>query len=528
MKVTSGVIDSRFGVRLPGVAVPALLALGIALALLLIPGSVGAGGQGEFIVPIVLEEGRDAPDVVDPASVPVPPQVRTEVEPTSVPPPPQVQTEVEPTSVPPPRVRQVIVPPPPQVRANGVGVRQTTTTPTKLISNTGQAQFGQGAFSNDHAQAFTTGNHSAGYTLTSVTLSMQKFAGAQPTYQATINRNKSGAPDTLVGELSTPSPPQTVGFANRDFTASSGIDLEANTTYWFFINSSSGTTATNASTTTADNEDSGGADGWSIANKRLLRNNSATHWQESTDSLRLAINGYAKPAPALVSAEVNETTLVLTFNHDLYTASRPAARQFGIKFGGGALQRATAISISGRQVTLTVPEVRAGQVVTVSYTVPTSNPLKGANGAEVDAFSDYAVTVKTAPAFGRSETGTVRDAVYVTEDSGVVSEIKAYSADRETLYEYFESECRRLRSVSDPYRDYSVRDADGHLIQAKNGWKQVYVVDGNGNVTRTRAMTIGECAGNKMYQRQAFCNNYTVGQLAPTNKDNVCPDDRSW
>ena len=406
---------------------------------------------------------------------------------------------------------------------------QGTQSSTTLVSNLTQNQFGQVALSNDLALAFTTGSHSAGYTLTGVRVSMQKFAGMQPAYQATINTNTSGRPGNQVGALDTPSPSQTVGFANQDFTASGGsIDLEANTTYWFFINSSSSTSKINVSTTDSDNEDSGGADGWSIANKGLLRNHSATSWF-STSALRLAVIGYATPLPALASAEVNGTSLVLNFDKDLDTTSRTAARQFGIRFGGGALQRATAISISGKQVTLKVPEVRSGQVVTVSYTVPTRNPLKDSNGVAAAAFSDQAVTVNTGPAFGRlPASGKVRDAVYVTADNGEVTEIGAYSADRETLWDYYVSQCTHLRSVSDPYRDYSLFNADGRRIQAQNGWKWVEVQNAAGDVTGTRPMTINECTGNAVYQRQAFCNNYSVGQLAPSNEDNVCPDDRSW
>ena len=504
MKVTSGAVDSNVwgggGVRFPGVVVLVSLALGIALAVLLTPGSVAADWQDELIVPIVLEEGRTPPNVVEPPIV-------------------VQETRDEPRLV--------------QRDVQGQSDVTITQSSTRLISNTVQTRFGQSDLSHDHAQAFTTGNHSAGYTVTSVTLSMRKFAGTQPTYEASINTDGSGAPGTLVGKLNTPSPPTTTGYVDRQFTASDGaIDLEANTTYWFFINSSSGTSVTNVSTTTSDNEDSGGADGWSIADKRLLRNNSVTNWGGSTDALRLAINGYETPAPALVSAEVNGTSLVLTFDNDLNTTSRTAARQFGIRFGGGALQRATAISISGRQVTLTVPEVRVGQVVTVSYTVPTSNPLKGSNGAEVDAFADQAVKVNTGPAYGRlPESGKVRDAVYVTytnadgEDETV--EAKAYSADSETLYDYFVSECTALRSAT-TLRDYSWNNADGRQMMSRNGWKWVEVQNANGDVTGTRPMTISECASNKLYQRQQFCENYTTGQLAPSNEDNVCPDDRSW
>ena len=195
--------------------------MGIALALLLIPGSAGAGGQGEFTVPIVLEEGRDAPDVIDPASVPVPPQVRTVVDPPIVPPPPQIQTEVEPTIVPPPpQLRQVIVPtsvPPPQVQqqqvqGNGVG---TTPTSSKLVSNLGQGDSTTAAtFNIDSAQAFTTGGDAEGYRLTSVKMSM-RAPSSEPGYKVEI---WSGLGVTKLGTLNKPDSLSTM-FAVKSFTA---------------------------------------------------------------------------------------------------------------------------------------------------------------------------------------------------------------------------------------------------------------------------------------------------------------------
>ena len=456
MKVKSGVLGSHLGVGLLKISALVALVLGVTLALLLAPGSVKADGPYDFLIPIVLEEGRVSVKVVEHPGVE------------------GLQPRV---------LRQV----------------QGTQTSATLVSNLGQNQFGQDSLSNDLALAFTTGSHSAGYTLTGVKVSMQKFAGMQPAYQATINTNTSGRPGNQVGALDTPSPSQTVGFANQDFTASGGsIDLEANTTYWFFIDSSSSTSNINVSSTNSDNEDSGAADGWSIANKGLLRNHSATSWF-STSPLRLAVIGFAKTGPALVSAEVNGTTLVLNFDKDLDTTSRTAARQFGIKFGGGgALQRATAISISERQVTLTVPEVRVDQVVTVSYTVPTSNPLKGSNGVAVAAVSDQPVTVNTGPAFGRlPESGKVRSAIYLryTNENGEdeVVEHRLASADRETLLDYFEDECGRT--------------GEG----AKWG--------GNNQ----------NCAFHKLYVRQSYCANEDWRDRNPqVHLDQLCPTDRTW
>ena len=381
----------------------------------------------------------------------------------------------------------------------GIGVRQAqgTQTSTTLVRNIGQTDSGSDAFSNDHAQAFTTGSNSAGYTLTSVTLRMRLTSATQQPYQASINRDASGVPGGKAGALTPPTlvpTDQALQWINRDFTASGdGIDLEANTTYWFVIDASTSSSAIDARLTASDDEGSGGADGWSIADKRLSRSFSGSNWSGSQLVFKLAISGYLK-APALVSAEVNGTSLVLTYDHGLDTTSRTAARQFGIRFGGGALQRATAISISGRQVTLTVPEVRSGQVVTVSYTKPTRNPLKGSGGPEVDAFTNQTVTVKTGPAFGRSATGKVRTAVYVTytnaDGEEVTVENRAASADRETLLDYYEDACRANPD--------------------------------------SRFDTPESCASHGLYLRQSNCASENWRLWNPHLLDTWCPDDRTW
>ena len=119
--------------------------------------------------------------------------------------------------------------------------------------------------------------------------------------------------------------------------------------------------------------------------------------------------------------------------------------------------------------------------------------------------------------------GPTRDPIYVTVD-GVQEELKAYSADRDTLYDYFVSECTRLRSATTLY-DASFRNAQGHLLQARNGWKYVEIMDSNGNVTGTRPLTIAECASDKLYKRQAACDNPSVTYA---NRDHVCPTNRNW
>ena len=429
MKITTGKFGPHFGWGFLKITVLASLALGIALTLTLTPGSASGEGQDELVAPIDLEEGRIAPVLIEPPSVPEPPQVRQVVEPPSV---------LKENQGAPKDVQR-------QVQGKGVSITQTSST---LISNLGQ---GNGSsdidLNNDHAQWFGTGSDSQGYKLTGVKMIM-KSTVAKPSYTVSIWSGDAN-PSTKEGDLVNPTLTST--WSTVDFAATgSGIDLTRNKTYWVVIDSSVSNADTDIRVTGSDDEDSGGALGWSIGNVRRYRPFGNNNWGTTLDSnvVKIAISGYTKTV--LTSAEVNGTSLVLTFDKDLDTASRTAARQFGIRFGGsgGELQRATAISISGRQVTLTVPEVRAGQVVTVSYTVPTSNPLKGSNGAGVDAFSDQAVTVNTGPAYGRlPESGKVRTAIYVTytnaEGRPETVENRAASADRETLLDYFEDECRR-------------------------------------------------------------------------------------
>ena len=95
--------------------------------------------------------------------------------------------------------------------------------------------------------------------------------------------------------------------------------------------------------------------------------------------------------PSLVSAEVDRTTLTLTFSEALNTTA-PANTQFSVKVDGGAGANPTAVSIADRDVTLTLAAaVTPAQTATVTYAKPTSNPIKDLSGKEADAFTDEAV-----------------------------------------------------------------------------------------------------------------------------------------
>ncbi len=531
MKVTSGALVSQSGTRLLGISVLVSLALGIAFALLLVPGSVAADGQDEFTAPIVLKEGRTPPEVTEPPRAPAPPQARTTVEPPSVPVPPQVRTVVYPPIVPPPpqvqtEVEPTSVPPPPQVQRDEVQGRGVTITQTAgtLVSNTGQGGTGNIAMGIDTAQPFTTGSNAAGYTLTRIDMNMRATSG-QPSYSVYIAEDSSGLPGSSLGTLKKPTTLQN-SFSTKDFSASGdGIDLDATSTYWVVIDVHTTSNTSHVKGTGSDAEDSGAASGWEIGNNRSVRGHLQSTWGSGSDTTvaMIKVVGYAnsnEPA-VLTSGEINGATLVLTFDSKLDTTSVPAAGRFTIEAGGSS-HAATGISISGRQVRLTVPAVKASQFVTVSYRRAGGNPLKGSNGKAVATFSKQAVTNNTQSPPGVPQP---RAPITYTED-GETREVGVFSADRDTLYSYFVSECTHQRSVPSALRDYSWFNADGHRMMARNGWRWVEVQNANGDVTHTRPMTISECASLKMYHRQAFCAQYADDQ--GPNEQKICPTNRNW
>ena len=158
-----------------------------------------------------------------------------------------------------------------------------------LISNLGQSSQGGGDFSNDQAQAFTTGSNSGGYSLTKVVIASN--LGAAPDFTVSVHENDSGAPGTSLGTLTNPTLPATGETANYEFTHS-GIDLAASTTYFIVVDASTSSAAYVINNTNSDAEDTGGATGWSIGDSSLYRGFGSTgSWTTWAQSKRISITG---------------------------------------------------------------------------------------------------------------------------------------------------------------------------------------------------------------------------------------------
>ena len=130
-----------------------------------------------------------------------------------------------------------------------------------------------------------------------------------------------------------------------------------------------------------------------------------TEGQEQWDLFFLGINPTwvggqemtvcANLPPGLVSAIVDGTSLVLTYDQDLHTSSTPAASQYTVTVNGtGATP--SSVSVAGRTVTLTLESaVTVANTVTLSYTAPASSPVQDGSGIAALSFTDQAVTTVT-------------------------------------------------------------------------------------------------------------------------------------
>ena len=178
-----------------------------------------------------------------------------------------------------------------------------------LVSNIGQPEGGLiGNLSLDWAQEFTTGSHIKGYTVNSVDVRFRNnelkdlFRTNNPRLTVTIRNKSNGDPGTIVGTLKLPaSSPTFTSSRIINFPApGKGIKLSPSTTYFLVIGTddqrSTGGKA-RLRTLDSDDEDAGGAAGFSIRNvgSNLQWWVNPPSWIHSGPSLNIGING--EPIP---------------------------------------------------------------------------------------------------------------------------------------------------------------------------------------------------------------------------------------
>ena len=210
--------------------------------------------------------------------------------------------------------------------------------------------------------------------------------------------------------------------------------------------------------------------------------------------------------PVLSTRTVNGAALVLTYNEALDTGSAPASSAFTVKVGSTAVSLATSnpVAVSGRTVTLTLAAaVTASDTVTVSYAVPTSNPLQDAGGMDAPAFTDLAVTNgtgNTAPAFAndtaaRSFTETVGDAAVATAaDVGAV--VTATDADGDTLTYTLEGADAAKFGIVSGSGQIQTKAGQKYDREAKASYSVTVKADGDGAWSASGSGTTGSPSNN--------------------------------
>ena len=160
---------------------------------------------------------------------------------------------------------------------------------TTLVSNVAQTRSGSlGLDTYEGAQAFTTGDNSAGYTVTSVGLDLS--SGADHTINFTVGIWTNSNSNLPGSSLVTLTQPASLTLGVNEFTTS-GIRLAANTTYWVVVDSSGGGSV-QWEGTSSDSEDST-ASGWSIADESYDRPYDGGTWGSYTDPFKFRVNGTA-------------------------------------------------------------------------------------------------------------------------------------------------------------------------------------------------------------------------------------------
>ena len=99
-------------------------------------------------------------------------------------------------------------------------------------------------------------------------------------------------------------------------------------------------------------------------------------------------------APVLRSATTTALALALTYDEALDADSEPAPSAFSVTVDG-ASRAVTGVSVGAKVLLTLASAVRAGDLVTVSYTVPANNPLRDEASNPAAAFADHPVTNET-------------------------------------------------------------------------------------------------------------------------------------
>ncbi|MDE2988926.1 MAG: SwmB domain-containing protein [Chloroflexota bacterium] len=282
---------------------------------------------------------------------------------------------------------------------------------TTFVSNTGQTPrpgtfFGgiSSTLNYRHAQGFTTGDHTAGYTLSEVGVVIGQVDGGGQ-LQLSIYTSVSDNPGSSLYTLANPA--SITNGAVNTFTAPADATLDANTQYFLVMETNTG--SFRLAQTRSTGEDDGAASGWSIKDNRGIEWGEG--WSTRPDLPRFVIKGSlgaGGPRPVRAVTTVDRAKVVITFNEPLSTTSTPAHGDFTVTVNGARRNVSSGgVAVSGSTVTLTLESaVASTDLVTVSYTKPATNPLQGSDNDDADSFDDRAVDITLVSNLGQADGDT--------------------------------------------------------------------------------------------------------------------------
>ena len=209
--------------------------------------------------------------------------------------------------------------------------------------------------------------------------------------------------------------------------------LTADTRY-FVVYVETGVGGASVASTPQTSEDGGASPGWSIDDRRYyVSYDNDDGWKPVVDAgggvPRFALNPPGATAdttaPALTTATVDGTSLVLTYDEALDENSVPAAAAYAVNVDGGGATAPASVAVGGSAVTLTLgTTIIGGQTVTVSYTVRSSNPVQDVPGNDAAALTGRLVTnLSNTPATGRPQiSGTAQVGQTLTASTGDIAD----------------------------------------------------------------------------------------------------------
>ena len=301
-------------------------------------------------------------------------------------------------------------------------------TPIVLVKNTGQSDNGADIFLASgfpkQAQSFMTGSNSGGYHLTSIAVRFDNISdtsGAKSELTVTLNQVSGSNPGSALCTLVTPD--LTSRAANTLAAPTDGTCpvLQSGTSYFVVLNRTAHTAGTiGLQLTTSDNEDTGGADGWTIENTTKEYSSTTSSWSTTSNSraLMIEVKGYAGTnndatgAPAIsgtprVGEELTADTSAIMDADGLTT---PDYSYQWVRVDGDSTT-----NVGTDSSTYTLVEADAGKQIRVDVTFADDNGIN-----EGPLSSELTDVVTSPPTGAPSITGTPRVGEELTADTSAI------------------------------------------------------------------------------------------------------------